>query len=231
MDVIILSGGLGTRLKTVVKEIPKTMALINEKPFLEYTFKYLEQFKIENIILAVGYKKEYIKQYFGNKYNKINIYYSEENNPLGTGGAIKQAFSYSKEDNVIVMNGDIYAKVNLSELMNKHIETQSQVTIALKEMENFDRFGIVEFDKDSIITKFKEKEFTKKGFINVGIYAMNKNIFHGLHLGKTFSIENDFFSKYTDKIKHSAYFYNGDFIDIGIPEDYKKLQELLIKRK
>lgn len=228
MDVIILSGGLGTRLREVINDRPKTMALINEKPFLEHTLKYIEQYDVQNVILAVGYKKEQIEQYFGNKYNKMNIYYSEEDKPLGTGGAIKKALNYTNKKDVIVMNGDIYAKVNLKELMEEHIKTKSKVTIALKEMKNFDRFGIVEFEHNNIITKFKEKEYTEKGYINVGIYAMSTNIFENLELGEKFSIENDFFSKYTDSIKHTAYFYDGEFIDIGLPKDYaifKKSQE------
>lgn len=227
MDVVILSGGYGKRLREKIKDIPKTMALVNGKPLLEHTFEHIEQFDVKNIILAVGYKKEYIKKYFKNKFKDINIIYSEEEKPLGTGGAIKKALQYSKEEDVVIMNGDIYAKVNLVELMKDHIASKRPVTITLKEMENIDRFGIVEIDEQKAITAFKEKAFCKKGYVNVGIYVIKKNIFKELELNEDFSIERDFFSKYTDKIKHNAYLYNGEFIDIGIPKDYAKIQEIL----
>ena len=225
MDVIILSGGLGTRLRDVVKNIPKTMALIDNKPFLEYTLKKLKQYNVKNVILAVGYKKEYIEEYFGNKYIGMNIIYSEESEPLGTGGAIKKALEKTKEKNIIVINGDIYQNVNLEELMKEHIQSNKNVTLTLKEMSNFDRFGSVRFNRYKTITEFKEKEFTTKGYINVGVYAMKRNIFDNILLNDKFSIEKDYFNKYADKNIFNAYLYNGEFIDIGIPSDYEYLKQ------
>lgn len=207
MDVIILSGGMGTRLQNVVKSVPKTMAPIKGIPFLEYTLKYLSQFKIENVILAVGYKKEVIEEYFQNRYGKMHILYSEENEPLGTGGAIKKALLKTKQENVIVMNGDIYTHLNIEKLYGQHITTNAMVTLSLKKMREFNRFGVVKFDKEKNITEFREKEYTKEGYINVGIYAMNKKIFDNVKLEDKFSFENDYLMKFDSRKNCKAYLY------------------------
>ncbi len=226
MEAIILSGGKGTRLQSVIKDIPKTMADVNGTPFLETTLQWLNSFNINKVILAVGYKKEYIKKYFGNNYKNINLIYSEEEEPLGTGGAIKKALKECVDDNVIVMNGDVLARVDLNKMYEKHLSLGSVMTIAVKEMTNFDRFGVVKFNKDRI-TRFEEKKYVEKGFMNTGIYIMNKDIFENKIEDKSFSIENDYLSKYIDKDKISPFIFAGEFIDIGIPEDYQKIQAMI----
>lgn len=229
MDVVILSGGLGTRLRSLVNDIPKTMANINGKPFLCCLLDIIKDYDVKNVILAVGYKKEFIEEYIGNNYKEMNIIYSEEEKPLGTGGAIRKALEYSKEDDVVVMNGDVYSKVNLKKLMEEHKKSKKEVTLALKYMENFERYGAVEFNDKKEIIKFEEKKPKEKGYINVGVYAMKKNTLNNINVGVSFSIENDFFSKYVNKNIFNAYLYDGDFIDIGIPEDYKKAIKVMKK--
>lgn len=226
MEAVILSGGKGTRLQSVIKDIPKTMADVNGTPFLETTLQWLNSFNINKVILAVGYKKEYIKKYFGNNYKNINLIYSEEEEPLGTGGAIKKALKECVDDNVIVMNGDVLARVDLNKMYEKHLSLGSVMTIAVKEMTNFDRFGVVKFNKDRI-TRFEEKKYVEKGFMNTGIYIMNKDIFENKIENKSFSIENDYLSKYVDKDKISPFIFAGEFIDIGIPEDHQKIQAMI----
>lgn len=226
MEIIILSGGLGTRLNGVIKDIPKVMAPINNKPFLEYILNDLNNQKVRKVILATGYKKEYIRNYFGDRYKNIIIEYSEEEFPLGTGGAIFQAIKKTTDDNVIVMNGDIYTKINFDELYNCHIDNKALVTLALKEMENFERYGSVTLENNKIVD-FNEKKFVSKGFMSVGCYVFNKKIFENFKSNVKFSIENDFFSQYVKKIKFNPYFYYNEFIDIGIPEDYELIKKVL----
>ena len=228
MDVIILTGGKGTRLRSKIKDIPKTMADVNGKPFLERTLEWLSGFNVNNVILAVGYKKEYIKEYFGNKYKKMNIIYSEENEPLGTGGAIKKALIQSNEKNIIVMNGDVFARVDLNKMLEQHIRLNSVMTIAIKEMIKFDRFGVVKFNGDKI-TSFEEKKYVEKGFMNTGMYVVKKYIFENKIIQDSFSIENDYLNKYVAIDKISPFIYEGQFVDIGIPEDYKKIKEIIKK--
>lgn len=226
MDVIILTGGMGTRLKSKIKDIPKTMASWNGVPFLERTINWLNKFEIQNVILAVGYKKEIIKNYFGNQYKNINIIYSEEETPLGTGGAIKQALEKTNQENVIVMNGDILARVDLNSMYKKHLDSNATMTIAIKHMENFDRFGVIKFNKNRI-TEFLEKRYVESGYMNTGIYIMNKKIFDNKINDKVFSLENDYLNKYVSEDQIVPFIYDGNFIDIGIPEDYEKLQEIV----
>lgn len=226
MDVIILTGGMGTRLKSKIKDIPKTMASWNGVPFLERTINWLNKFEIQNVILAVGYKKEIIKNYFGNQYKNINIIYSEEETPLGTGGAIKQALEKTNQENVIVMNGDILARVELNSMYKKHLDSNATMTIAIKHMENFDRFGVIKFNKNRI-TEFLEKRYVESGYMNTGVYIMNKKIFDNKINDNVFSLENDYLNKYVSKDQIVPFIYDGSFIDIGIPEDYEKLQEIV----
>lgn len=228
MDIIILAGGLGTRLKNVVNEVPKVMAPVEGKPFLEYTLEYLNKFDINNVILAVGYKHELIKKYFKDKYKKLNIKYSIETEPLGTGGAIKKAMNYSNEEDIIVINGDIIIKINYNDFYLEHKNKKENNMIAVKKMQDFSRYGIIELDKDDYVSSFKEKQYTKEGYINVGAYILNINNFKKIK-EDVFSIEKDYFEKIVDKNKILSYLYDDIFLDIGIPEDYNKAKDYLYK--
>lgn len=231
MDIIILAGGLGTRLKNVVNEVPKVMAPVEGKPFLEYTLEYLNKFDINNVILAVGYKYEMIQNYFKDKYKKLNIKYSIETEPLGTGGAIKKAMNYSNEEDIIVINGDIIIKINYNDFYLKHKnkkENNMNNMIAVKKMKDFSRYGIVELDENNYVSNFKEKQYTKEGYINVGAYILNIDSFKNIK-ENVFSIEKDYFEKIVDKNKILSYQYDDIFLDIGIPEDYNKAKDYLYK--
>jgi len=222
MTAIILAGGLGTRLQSIVNDVPKPMADINGKPFLEYIFYYLLKYNITDVILSVGYKQEIIKNYFKNKYKTINILYSSEDIPLGTGGAIKHAMKLVNNTNsVLIINGDTFFDINLINLYKEKDNNNFDIIIALKELSCFDRYGSV-IVKNNIIEKFQKKKFTKKGYINGGIYILNKNIFNNYKTLDSFSFE-DFLENNLSKIKAYAYISNNSyFIDIGIPEDYKQ---------
>ncbi len=223
MEAIILAGGFGTRLQSVVKDVPKPMAGVNNYPFLKYIFDYLKIYNIKRVILSVGYKKEIIKNYFKNNYNDIEIIYSSEDEPLGTGGAIKKALALSTEERIFILNGDTYFKADLKEILNQHNHLKADITMATKNMKNFDRYGKVEV-KNSRIVNFQEKKFNRDGLINAGVYLMNRDIFNNFDLLDTFSFESDFLEKYIDKLNIINSTFDTYFIDIGIPEDYKKAQ-------
>ncbi|EDP3986480.1 NTP transferase domain-containing protein, partial [Campylobacter jejuni] len=184
MQAIILCGGLGTRLKSVIKDIPKPMAPINDKPFLEFIFEYLKKQGIKEVILAVSYKYEVIQEYFKDEFLGIKIKYSIEKEPLGTGGAIKEALKFIKNE-AYVLNGDTIFDIDLKKL----ILNNSKICLALKQMNDFDRYGTVELDSKNYIKLFKEKEFKKQGLINGGIYFLNKDIFNDFTLQEKFSFE------------------------------------------
>ena len=225
MEVIILAGGFGTRLQSVIKDVPKPMADINGKPFLEYLLNYLSKYNITDVVLSVGYKQDAIKNYFKTKYHNIDLKYSCEEEPLGTGGAIKKATEMlNKKDNkVLVINGDTFFKADLTKLIEVDKTLNSDITLCLKEMINFDRYGSVKVD-NGVITKFEEKKFYKKAYINCGMYVISKNIFEKIETLDKFSFE-EFLETNLSNMKICSYVSNDSyFIDIGIPTDYEKAQ-------
>lgn len=224
MEAIILAGGFGTRLKHVVPDVPKPMAPIGNRPFLEYIFEDLEQKGIKHVILAVGYMKEKIKDYFKDKYKSIEISYSEENVPLGTGGAIKKALSKCREEDVFIVNGDTFYDIDFRKMKKFHIENKSSLTLAVKEMKNFDRYGSLIIEDKKII-RFEEKKPMLQGKINGGIYLIKKSILDEIN-EESFSFEKEILEN--EKIQKFAYENNGYFIDIGIPEDYYKFVKKII---
>ena len=221
-EAIVLAGGFGTRLKKVVSNVPKPMAPINNKPFLEYIFRFLRKNNIDRVILSVGYKKEIIKDYFKDSFLGIEIIYSEEDEPLGTGGAIKRALEFVESKECFVLNGDTYFDINLNEMK---LSNGINILIALKQMKNVDRYGAVEIDKNNYITSFREKQYFTKCFINGGVYLISKGIFDDYYnLNKNFSFER-FLSKNFKKLKAKGIIFDDYFVDIGIPEDYEKAKK------
>jgi len=222
MKVIILAGGFGTRLKSVVSDVPKPMADINGKPFLEYIFKYLSKYDINEVVISVGYKQNIIKNYFNQKYHNINIKYSCEDKPLGTGGAIKKALTFFNDsNNVMVINGDTFFNLDLNHLIRRSINSDFDIIISLKELENFSRYGSIKI-KNNLVTAFVEKKFVKKAYINCGFYLIKQQIFDNIKSNSCFSFE-EFIQ---DNLKHliiRPFISNKSyFIDIGIPSDYNK---------
>lgn len=224
MEAIILAGGFGTRLAHIVSDVPKPMALVYNKPFLEYVLKYLIDNGISKIVIAVGYKQEVIKKYFGEKYGSCEIKYSSEDKPLFTGGAIKKALDICESEDVVVLNGDTFFNVSLKEMILFHTKNKSELTLALKEMNNFDRYGTVEVDENFRITSFKDKKYTNSGKINGGLYIIKKEILNGIHEEK-FSFETDFMEKHIEESRMYGFLSKGYFIDIGIEMDYRKAQD------
>jgi len=222
LNAVFLAGGRGTRLQSVVSDRPKPLADINGKPFLYYLLAYnLKYNLIDKIILSIGYKKEMISDYFGTSFQGIPIVYSLEEEPLGTGGAILNSLKYSDSNEILVFNGDSFFELDLNQFVYQSRQRNRPFSIALSEMENFDRYGSVDFDENYII-KFQEKKFMTKGFINTGIYLLEKNIFKNYSLGSVFSIESDFLQNFTKEIGISYFIQKAFFVDIGIPEDYYK---------
>lgn len=218
MEAIILAGGFGTRLRTVVQDVPKPMAPVCGKPFLEYILKYLKKNGVKRAILAVGYLHEVIEEYFKDSFDGIELVYSLEDYPLGTGGCIKKALSLAKEDDIYIINGDTFFDVDLKKM-------EGDIQIACKYLENFSRYGKILINEEGIIESFEEKKENQTGYINGGIYKFKKSIFDGYDLEEKFSLEIDFFQKYMNKLNIKAYLSNDYFIDIGIPEDYLKANE------
>ena len=226
MDSIILAGGFGKRLKPEIKDIPKPLAPINGRPFLDYLFEYLMCHGMHSVILSVFFKHELIKENYNEKYKSIDISYSIDKSEYGTGGAIKSALPYANTENVLVINGDTFFDISLFELIQHHRKKNNQITIALKEMHNFDRYGYVEFNSEERVIGFKEKTFCEKGHIDGGIYLIKKSLFAPFEVKKKFSF-NGFLMENIKDLKIGCKIFKDPFVDIGIPDDYRRAQEIL----
>lgn len=225
MEVIILAGGLGTRLRSVVSEVPKCMAPVAKKPFLWYLLKYLTNFDISKVILSVGYLRHIIIDWIdeiGSEF-PFSFEYAVEEIPLGTGGGIKQALGKTSKNDIIVLNGDTFFNVNLNKLYEYHRLYPASVTLALKPMSNFDRYGNVKMQGiENRILSFEEKKYCTKGLINGGVYIINKQepIFE--NLPEKFSFEAEVLQPQCTLGKLFGLIQDKYFIDIGIPEDYMR---------
>ncbi len=234
ITAIILAGGLGTRLRSVVSEVPKCMAPVNGIPFIHFIVWFLKNEGIEHFIFSLGYKHEIITGYLDKTFPQLNKQYSIEQEPLGTGGAIKKALSLVQTDFAVVLNGDTMFNVHIGELVNTHQQKKASCTIALKEMKQFTRYGSVETDTDDRITAFNEKTYCEKGLINGGVYVINKNSLQDKELPESFSFERDYLEKFLASEKIFGVQNEYYFIDIGVPEDYQKFQDdynLILSKK
>jgi len=225
IDVIILAGGLGTRLRSVLPNLPKPMAPVADRPFLAYLLDYLILQNVSNkFFLSVGYEYQKIIDYFGDNYQSCNLIYSVEHTPLGTGGGIKLALNQSETEQVLIVNGDTLFNVNLQEMRDFHIRQEADMTLALRPLENFERYNNVRLNENDRVVEFEEKKLKNKGLINGGIYILNKHLLERFTLPEKFSFEEDFLKPYINKIKVFGFVSNQYFIDIGIPVDYQKSQ-------
>lgn len=226
MEAIILAGGKGTRLRPLTLTVPKPMVPIAGKPFLYYLLKLLKNEGVTRIIFSVGYLGEQIKDYFGEAWHDLELSYVLEKEPLGTGGAISACVEKVNDDEIIVINGDTYCQIDLKKMISSHKKHKAELTIALKEMLDFDRYGTVDIDlKNYSIKKFNEKRKVNKGFINTGTYCLNKRIFQQHNMPEKFSFETDFLQTKISELQSNAFITDGYFIDIGVQIDYQKFQK------
>lgn len=221
---IILAGGLGTRLRSVVADVPKCMAPVAGKPFLKYVIDYLVREGVTHFIFSVGYKRESIVEFVQDAYPHLNCQFAVEEEPLGTGGAVQLAASLCKEKNSFVLNGDTIFKVHLASLSSFHYSNDADCTLSLKPMQQFERYGVVELNEEKRVIDFKEKKYYESGFINGGVYALNIDRFLKIQLPQKFSFEKDYLEAYSKKHRLFGYSSDAYFIDIGIPEDYERAQ-------
>lgn|SRR5574344_956879 len=227
-EAIILAGGFGTRLRYVLNDVPKPMAPINGRPFLEYLLNYLKRYHFEHVVLSTGYLHEKIEDYFGNLYSGIRLSYAHETSPLGTGGGVLNAMQQCENDVVTVLNGDTLFCVDYNELQRLHSSQHTNLTIILRHVENTARYGAVQTDASGRIVAFTEKAAASgNGFINGGIYRLNRSLFEGFTVGQQFSFEKDLMECRYRQQSFYAYPSDAYFIDIGIPEDYARAQHEL----
>jgi len=227
-QAVILAGGFGTRLSHVVSDVPKPMAPIKNKPFLDYIIKTLKKQGFDSFIFLTGYKSECIENYFKNLDNAVFV---KEETALGTGGAILNAYKYLNDD-FFVINGDTFFDIDYSIL--EEFGKNKSLTVALRYTNNIERYGFADIDDNYLIKYFIEKgklpEGKIDGYINGGIYYIHKSTlkpYFDKFNGEFISLETGIFPQLADEKKTFGLPLGGCFIDIGIPEDYYKAQDLI----
>jgi D-glycero-alpha-D-manno-heptose 1-phosphate guanylyltransferase len=226
---IILAGGFGTRLREAVPELPKVLAPVAGRPFLAHIIDYLRMEGVNRFIFSLGYMWGTIESFLRREYPTLDYTTVIEETPLGTGGGISHAVESCRRKNVVVVNGDTLYRAPIKELFDFHVNTNAECTLALKPMQNFERYGVVEVNSNGVIQSFKEKQQYAEGLINGGIYVLNTELFKSRHLTGKFSFEKDYLEKYCTQDKFYGSVHNNYFIDIGIPIDYQQAQNDLTK--
>lgn len=221
-ECIILAGGLGTRLRSVVEDLPKCMATVAKRPFISYIFDHLERSEFNHVVLALGYKSDIILEWLETQNRSFKISYIIEQEPLGTGGAIKSAFLKIEGDSALVLNGDTYFDIDIDSLISFHAKKKADISLALKAMKDFDRYGSVHLDTDCRINKFEEKRYLREGLINGGVYFINRNVMSNSFTNSKFSFEKEILENQVGTLKIYGLPFDNYFIDIGIPTDYEK---------
>jgi D-glycero-alpha-D-manno-heptose 1-phosphate guanylyltransferase len=201
------------------------MAEVAGKPFLSYLFDYLQKNDFDHVILALGYKSEIVLQWLEGVIYPFSVSYVIEEDPLGTGGAIKLAFGKVQGDKSFVFNGDTFFEIDTDNLLEFHKKKNAVISLALKPMLDFDRYGSVDLDEEQRIIRFNEKQHCKKGLINGGVYIINKELFTRLDLPEKFSFEKDILEAHLLDILVYGCQQDRYFIDIGIPSDFEKANQ------
>ncbi|MDD9911787.1 MAG: nucleotidyltransferase family protein [Alphaproteobacteria bacterium] len=225
MRVIILAGGFGTRLKTVVSDVPKPMAPIAGVPFLERQMRYMLKFGVTEFTLSVHHQHEKIEAHFGDTFESIPITYALEEEPLGTGGGIVFAMrTSSSEEPILVLNGDSFIEMDYAAIYQQHCASDTSLTMALRHIPDTSRSGIVTLEGDTITSFGERGEAGVSGLINAGVYAITPCLFEDYQTGQAFSFEYDFMQQKAPDLEAVGYLTDGYFIDIGVPDDYARAQ-------
>jgi D-glycero-alpha-D-manno-heptose 1-phosphate guanylyltransferase len=229
MEAIVLAGGLGTRLRGVVDDVPKPMAPVLGRPFLAYVLDQLVDSGFDAVVLAAGYRHEAIRSYFGEEYRGLALAWSVETKPLGTGGAIRLACDQTHSSDVFVLNGDTYLELDYRAMLKAHVLAGAQLSLAVCQVPDVARYGALEVS-EGIVRGFREKGQSGRGWINGGTYVLGPKLRDRLPTRGAFSFEQELLAPEVQSIRPLAFPTTGLFIDIGIPEDYARAQEIFFPR-
>ena len=223
MEAIILAGGFGTRLSGRLEGLPKPMAPVAGRPFLEMLLAQLARSGCTRVILSVGHLHEVIENHFGSAWRGMDLEYEVETAPLGTGGAIRAALARARKQNVLVLNGDTFLQANYAAMIEFHAQQHAPMTMAVSAQPDIARYGGVVLDADRVIG-FEEKGRSGPGWINAGAYVLPAGMHWPRHLQEKFSFETDYLVPEISRLSPAAYKVEGFFLDIGIPEDLDRAQ-------
>ena len=225
MEAIVLAGGLGTRLRQVVQDLPKPLAPVAGRPFLAIVLDHLSRQGFRSVVLSVGYRHEQVRAAFGNAFAGISLRYAVEEKPLGTGGAIRLAARQCEGSEIFVMNGDTYLEVEFGAMRQAHRAARARLSVCIVQVPDVARYGAVVVEGDRI-AGFAASGSAGPGRINAGVYLMARDLLEGMVLPEAFSFERDVLGPKLDELRPVAFAARGMFIDIGIPADYARAQQL-----
>lgn len=220
-SAVVLAGGIGSRIRSVSGGMPKALLDVDGRPFIEYVLDELVTAGIDHAVIACSYKWQMIAEYLGNQYRTLKIDYSVEQTPLGTGGAIKQAFDMFRLSEAIVVNADTLLIIDIAELYRQHYSHSGLVSLALQTVPDVTRYGGVTIGHDNQLSAFNEKTGSGSGLINAGVYIIDAKFWDhsDVVVGDKFSFETDVLQRYADLGVIYGFAKNAYFIDIGVPED------------
>lgn len=235
LEAVVLAGGLGTRLRPVVADRPKPMALVKGRPFLEYLLDYWIGQGVGRFVLSVGYLYEVISDHFGASYRGIPVRYAIESSPLGTGGGLMQATGFLEGAGpLLVVNGDTYFPVSLSSFLRFHRDRESKLTMGLREVASADRYGTVALGGEGQVLAFHAPGTVREpvSLINGGVYLFERDLLEAYHRhwneGEPVALEKDLFGwVFEQNAPFYGTIFRDSFIDIGIPSDYERCQSLI----
>lgn len=228
VTAVILAGGAGTRLRSVVADRPKVLAPLHGRPFITYLLDRLVAQRIKKTVLCTGYMGDQMKEALGDNYHGMQLLYSHETQPLGTGGALAQALPLISSQTILVMNGDSYCDTDLRTSFEWHQDREARATLVLAHVEQGARYGRVELGEQGRIERFCEKNpaLTGGGWINSGVYWFQREVLAALPAGRALSLEKDVLGAWSGEGLYGYRDY-GRFLDIGVPEDYARAEKFL----
>ncbi len=227
LDVIVLCGGSGTRLRSVTGESPKAMASVSGRPFLEVLFRQLRRHGARRVILAVGYQREAIRTHFGPRSTGLDLEYAVEASPLGTGGALRNAAGLVEANDALIMNGDSYTDADLGGFLANYRESGADASVLVVPADGRSDCGSVGVDANGRLTDFREKSGEQR-YVNAGVYLARASLLREIPEGRQVSLENELFPRWVSEGKDiRAFVWAGSCVDIGTPERYQDAQNLL----
>jgi NDP-sugar pyrophosphorylase family protein len=216
----ILAGGLGTRLKSVMADRPKVLAPVAGRPFLVRLLDQLTRVEVSEAVLLVGFGAEQVRSALGNRYGGLRLSYSTESSPCGTGGAVRLALPLLSGEFILLMNGDSFCDLDLRAFAQFH-RGRGGVSIALARVEDASRYGLVQLGSNDQLVQFEEKtQNGKPGWINAGVYMIDRSLIDAIVPNKPSSLERDFLPAQVAAGNVYGFRCTGRFIDIGTPESY-----------
>jgi D-glycero-alpha-D-manno-heptose 1-phosphate guanylyltransferase len=221
VSALILAGGLGTRLRPAPSGVAKVLAEVGGRPFITWILDDLAAAGARQVVLLTGYQAAQVRQTLGEDYDGMSLIYSEEQAPLGTAGAVRQALALLKADSFLLLNGDSMCRMDLPKLLARHHQRRADVTLTVAEVADASRFGRVEMSAQGRVSRFVEKQDNAgPGWINAGVYALNRGLFQEVLPGVICSLERELLPGWVDTMRMFAVKSQGRFLDIGTPEDY-----------